>query len=94
MADFARRLRADGLVRGELPRCGCLYFPRLVAIDDTLGLAQWLLSEHQVLVTPGEFFGAPGHLRLSCFAGGSDFAGALGRLEEGLRTYPGRSREV
>jgi len=94
LAEFAKRLGADGLVRGEPPRCGCLYFPRMVAIDDTLRLAEWLVSEHRVLVTPGEFFSAPGYVRLSCFAGGSDFGEALSRLEEGLRAYPGRGHEL
>lgn len=67
----------DGLIAGDLPASGCMYFPRIVGCDDTHTLARRLWEEDRVLVAPGEFFGRPGHVRLG-------FGLADGRLDEGL----------
>jgi aspartate/methionine/tyrosine aminotransferase len=69
---------ADGLVTGEMPAHGCIYFPRLVGVDDTAAFARQLSDEHRVFVAPGEFFGAPGHVRIG-------FAQDPSRLDDGLR---------
>lgn len=83
---------ADGLLTGDLPDKGCIYFPRVVGIDDTRALAGWLWSEHGVAVAAGEFFGLAGHIRIG-FGGGEPVALArsLARLAEALKAYPGRS---
>lgn len=57
-------LVADGLLEGDLPPYGCMYFPRVVGVDDTVALARRLLTEFDTLVAPGEYFGAPGHIRI------------------------------
>lgn len=74
----AREWLGEGLVTGALPAHGCVWFPRLVGIDDTAAFAQRLSEEHRVFVAPGEFFGAPGHVRIG-------FAQDPARLEDGLR---------
>ncbi len=81
----------QGLIEGDLPNQGCMYFPRLVGVADTRALAAWLWSEHGVLVAAGEFFGQPGHVRIG-FGGGRPQALDLGlaRLHAGLKAYPGR----
>lgn len=73
---------ANGLVEGALPAYGCIYFPRLVGIDDTAAFARQLSDEQRVFVAPGEFFGAPGHVRIG-------FAQEPAKLEEGLRRLTG-----
>ena len=70
--------RALGLVEGALPEHGCIAFPRLVGIADTLGFSRWLSDRCGVLVAPGEYFGAPGHVRLG-------FAMEPSRLDYGLQ---------
>lgn len=63
----ARHLAAlfdDGLLAGGLPRYGCMVFPRVIGVDDTRALARRLLEDFDVLVAPGEFFDAPGHIRI------------------------------
>jgi aspartate aminotransferase len=63
---------------------GAFYvFPNVQALlagraPDTTVLAQQLLEQEQVIVVPGEAFGAPGYLRLS-------YAVSMERIEEGLR---------
>jgi len=53
-----------GLIAGTLPKSGCIAFPRLVGIDDTLAFADDLFARTGVTVVPGEFFGAAGHVRI------------------------------
>jgi hypothetical protein len=85
-------MTAAGLIEGALPAKGCIYFPRLVGIDDTRALARWLWSEHGVAVAAGEFFGLAGHIRIG-FGGGQPAAleRGLTRLADALKLYPGRS---
>lgn len=71
-------LVADGLLAGAFPAHGCMYFPRVVGVDDTRALARRLLAEFDVLVAPGEYFGAPGHIRIG-------FGYDADALDEGLR---------
>jgi hypothetical protein len=84
------RLTDAGLLEGAVPEHGCMYFPRVVGVDDTWSLAQWLWHQHRLLVAPGEFFGAPGHIRLGF--GGADptlLDDALDRLGTALAAYHG-----
>lgn len=82
----ARALAAAGLVQGELPAFGCMWFPRIVGVDDTLSLARRLFERHRVLVAPGEYFGAPGHLRIGFGPDVGAVEAGLQRLEAGLRS--------
>lgn len=79
----------DGLLAGALPSKGCIYFPKVVGIDDTRALARWLWSEHGVAVAAGEFFGLAGHIRIG-FGGGQPAAleRGLTRLAKALELYP------
>ncbi|HEY2358233.1 MAG TPA: pyridoxal phosphate-dependent aminotransferase [Phenylobacterium sp.] len=81
----------QGLLEGALPGKGCMYFPKVLGVANTRELAQWLWSEHGVLVAAGEFFGQPGHIRIG-FGGGRPevLDQGLGRLAAGLKAYPGR----
>jgi len=77
-------LVADGLLEGELPPHGCMYFPRVVGANDTRALAQRLLAQFDVLVAPGEYFGAPGHIRIGFGADADAIDQGLQRLRAGL----------
>ena len=73
----AARMAADGLILGEPPAFGCMYFPKVVGVSDTLELASWLWAAEQIVVAPGDFFGQPGHIRIG-------FGGEAAALDEGL----------
>jgi hypothetical protein len=83
-------MAADGLIEGALPSAGCMFFPKICGVDDTRALAQWLWSEHGVLVAAGEYFGQGGHVRIG-FGGGRPQAldAGLTRLHAALKAYPG-----
>ena len=83
-------LVADGLLAGDLPPYGCMYFPRVVGVDDTRALAQRLLAEFDVLVAPGEYFGAPGHIRIGF---GADDMGST-MLEENVVSSAGTTHRL
>jgi aspartate/methionine/tyrosine aminotransferase len=83
----AKRMREDGLIAGELPAYGCVYFPELVGVPDTRALAAWLWDTHRILVAPGEFFGRAGSIRIG-FGGKSDALDrGLPALGAALRAY-------
>lgn len=79
--------RAEGLVEGAMPPFGCIVFPRLVGIEDTVAFADWLGRRCGVVVAPGEYFGAPGHVRIGFAQPPADLAYALDALGDGLRAY-------
>lgn len=83
----AAAMIAEGLLAGEVPLLGCMYFPRVVGVNDTQALADRLWRDHEVLVAPGEFFGLPGHVRIG-FGGDADqLDRSLARFGEALRRY-------
>jgi aspartate/methionine/tyrosine aminotransferase len=76
----------DGLVAGDIPRAGCMYFPRIVDTPDTATLARKLWEENRVLVAPGEFFGQAGRIRLGFGVADARLDAGLSRLHEALHT--------
>lgn len=78
------RMSADGLILGEPPAYGCMYFPQVVGVTDTLSLASQLWGEDQIVVAPGEFFGQPGHVRIGFGGDASALDEGLGRLHAAL----------
>lgn len=78
-------LVGDGLLSGDLPPYGCMCFPRVVGVDDTRALGQRLLDDFGVLVAPGEYFGAPGHIRIGFGADPAAIDEGMIRLRTGLK---------
>jgi len=75
--ETVRPLLDEGYLEGEIPEFGCIYFPRLVGIDDTRLFAQALGERQHVFLVPGRFFGSPQHVRIG-------FGGKPNVLREGL----------
>ena len=89
MAAWFERWRDAGLVSGELPRYGCIAFPRLRGIEDTQSFSAWLADRHGVIVVPGELFRAPGHVRIGYALPAAELERALEQFTAGLITYRG-----
>ncbi len=53
-------------------------------LENTLDLADYLLTECKIAPVPGEGFGAPGYMRFSYAASLDDITKGMDRLEEGL----------
>ncbi len=68
------------------PEAGVICFPRLEAVTDTGNLCDRLLSEHDTLVVPGSFFGAPSHIRIGFGLDEAELREGLARLSLALRT--------
>jgi aspartate/methionine/tyrosine aminotransferase len=83
----ARRMIDDGLLAGEVPALGCMYFPRVAGVDDTRVLADWLWDEHRIVIAAGEFFGLPGHVRIGFGGNAGDLDRGLERLHAALAAY-------
>lgn len=82
--------RDEGIVTGELPRFGCIAFPRLAGIDDTIAFSEWLADRCGVIVAPGEYFGASGHIRIGFARAPADVDYGLQALTDGLVRYRDR----
>jgi aspartate/methionine/tyrosine aminotransferase len=81
------RLRRIPGVRCPRPDGAFYAFPDVRAVtEDTRSLAERLLFDHRVVVSPGEAFGprSGGFLRLSYASSDEDLAEGLARLETGL----------
>lgn len=82
----AASMIADGLLEGDVPPHGCMYFPRVVGVDDTGELSRRLLAEFDTLVAPGKYFGAPGHIRIGFGSNAKGLERGLERLRACLIT--------
>lgn len=87
MAAAMDRWRADGLAEGIMPDFGCIFFPRLIGIEDTLAFTTWLAKRSGVVVAPGEHFQMPGHIRLGFARDPSELAWGLDVLSDALPLY-------
>ena len=82
-----RLWKAERLVDGILPEFGCIFFPRLVGIENSAAFVDWLAKRSGVLIAPGEFFGAPGHIRIGFARELGELKAGLSALTDGLRTF-------
>jgi aspartate/methionine/tyrosine aminotransferase len=69
------------------PVHGNMYFPRLPRTNDTRALAAWMWDHAQIALAPGDFFGAPGYLRLGYGQRTEEVKSGFERFAEALRTY-------
>jgi aspartate/methionine/tyrosine aminotransferase len=60
------------------PAAGTTAFPRVKGVDDTNGLVERLIRDHDTIVVPGHFFQAPQHIRIA-------FGGPTEMLREAAR---------
>jgi aspartate/methionine/tyrosine aminotransferase len=75
----------DGLIEGAVPEFGCMYFPKVVGVEDTTGLARSLWQRYGLLVAPGEYFGMAGHIRIGFGNGETELDEGLARLHRALK---------
>ncbi|WP_129777872.1 pyridoxal phosphate-dependent aminotransferase [Peristeroidobacter soli] len=83
----AGELARAGLLTGDVPEFGCMYFPRLVFNVDDVAVTDWLWLHHDIAVAPGSYFGSPGHLRIGFGRDARDVADGMERLRLGLLQY-------
>ena len=49
---------------GDIPAYGCIYFPRIVGINNTRQLVESMIEKYRIYTVPGHFFGESGHIRI------------------------------
>jgi aspartate/methionine/tyrosine aminotransferase len=84
---WERWLRSTPGIASTVPEFGIIAFPRIEGVEDTLALAEFLARGHEVDAVPGEFFGLPGHLRVSCGVPAATLETGLARLAAGIREF-------
>ncbi|MCY3004268.1 MAG: pyridoxal phosphate-dependent aminotransferase [Planctomycetota bacterium] len=84
---FERWLGQEPRLRVHVPADGLIAFAEVPGVPDTLALSRHLARAEQLAVVPGEFFGAPGHLRLGFGSPPERLSEALARLSRGLESY-------
>jgi aspartate/methionine/tyrosine aminotransferase len=73
-------LLSNGILSGAIPEHGCIYFPRVNAVDSTDALVEDLAEKQNVYVVPGRFFGEPANIRIG-------IGGEIEKLEEALAAF-------
>ena len=81
----AQNMIAAGLIEGLIPRFGCMYFPKMLGVHDTMGLARILWERYEILVAPGEYFGTAGYIRIGFGIASAELDKGLLRLHDALR---------
>jgi len=87
LARHVEALAEEGLLEGDLPPLGCMYFPKLVGVLDTMAFCSALWETHGVLLAPGEYFDAPGHVRIGFGCDPAEIDYGMTRLGEALRVF-------
>ncbi|HXY33091.1 MAG TPA: pyridoxal phosphate-dependent aminotransferase [Planctomycetaceae bacterium] len=87
MAEGTEELRLGGLLQGDIPAAGCLYFPRWTGRGALDVATSRLHEEFGVLVSPGRFFcgNCADHFRIGFGGSPQDLREGLERLTRGLR---------
>lgn len=80
-----RAMIQEGLLDGELPQAGCMYFPRVIGVEDTLSLSERLWAQDRLVVAPGEHFGLAGHIRIGLGGEADQLERGIVRLATALR---------
>jgi aspartate/methionine/tyrosine aminotransferase len=83
--------QSEGMLRVAMPEYGCVCFPELVGIADTRAFADWLVDNYGVLVAPGAYFGAPGHVRIGFSSDAPSLEAALDAFGDGLAAFRAQS---
>jgi hypothetical protein len=66
---------------------GGMCFPKLKGVKSSARFAEYLLKNHDTLVSPGFFFGLDGHIRIGLGGPGEILEGGLAQLGEALKAY-------
>jgi aspartate/methionine/tyrosine aminotransferase len=93
LLETVAQLQSEGLIEGAVPDYGCMYFPRLTQVGDTRQFCSWMWDRSRLGLAPGEFFGAPGHIRVGYGQTHQELAEGLALLTAGLRDYRPPRRE-
>jgi len=84
---WERWLKGTEGVESVIPSRGIIAFPLVEGVRDTRALCEFLVEKHQVDVVPGEFFGAPGHIRVGCALPPALLEASLARLAAGIQAF-------
>ncbi len=79
----------SGLLGGDVPDKGCIYFPEVRTAMDGDVMVERLGQQFGVYVVPGRFFGDPGRVRLGFGGPSQDLPSALERFLEACRSLSG-----
>ncbi len=77
----------EGLISGDIPEQGCIWFPKVAGFRDAGKLADLLSKRYRVYVVPGRFFGDAGRIRIG-------FGGQPEAFRKSIAAFAGAVREI
>lgn len=80
LSQYLQPLTDKGIIEGQLPEFGCVYFPGLKIGVSTETLVCRLAEKYSVYIVPGKYFNEPTHIRLG-------FGGPRDKLESALAKF-------
>lgn len=84
--EVIRPLLDEGILKGELPANGCIYFPELAGINNVDGFIRKLMKKQHAYIVPGRFFGSPQHVRMGFGGNSANLKIGLERFAEEIRS--------
>ncbi len=84
MADALGPLINQGTLSGQIPRYGCIYFPR---VKNAGSMADLLRDKYKVYVVPGSFFGDPECIRIGFGGDKNKLIKSLNAFIDGLKGF-------
>lgn len=77
----------EGLVAGEIPEQGCIWFPKVAGFRNTDKLSDLLAKRYKIYVVPGRFFGDAGRIRIG-------FGSQPEAFRRSIAAFAGAIREI
>jgi len=75
----------EGLISGDIPEQGCIWFPNVSGFRNAEELSALLAKRYKVFVVPGRFFGDAGRIRIGFGGRPEEFKGSIQRLARAIR---------
>jgi len=77
----------EGLLSGDIPEQGCIWFPKVAGFSNADKLADLLAKRYKVYVVPGRFFGDAGRIRIG-------FGNQPEAFRKSIAAFAGSVREI
>jgi aspartate/methionine/tyrosine aminotransferase len=75
----------EGLISGDIPEQGCIWFPKVAGFRNTGKLSDLLAKRYKVYVVPGKFFGDAGRIRIGFGGQAALVSRSLKKFTDALR---------
>jgi len=85
LVEVVKPLMKEGLISGDIPGQGCIWFLKVTGFRNTDKLSDLLAKRYKVYVVPGRFFRDAGRIRLGFGSKPEDFKESIGKFVRAVK---------